>query len=140
MSRVWLITGSFPGYGALSPEPTPLPLFDVLVKDLTIRGYRLVELTNDPARLKRGKRFINEGLADESLKQSSPGRSRSKRSSRPTATWSRTSRREHEMKDLTRREFLEKSLRQGARLALPLPRSAVKSQQEENRRPTQRWI
>jgi NADPH:quinone reductase-like Zn-dependent oxidoreductase len=50
-------------YGALSTEPTPLPLFDVLVKGLTIRGY-----TTDPARRERGKRFINEGLADGSLK------------------------------------------------------------------------
>ena len=55
-------------YGALSTEPTPLPLFDVLVKDLTIRGYKLMEVTTDPARLERGKRFVNEGLAEGSLK------------------------------------------------------------------------
>jgi NADPH:quinone reductase-like Zn-dependent oxidoreductase len=55
-------------YGALSPEPTPLPLFEALAKGLTIRGYTLSEVTTDPARLKRGKRFINEGLADGSLK------------------------------------------------------------------------
>ncbi len=50
------------------PEPSPLPLFDVLIKDLTIRGYKLMEITTDPARLVRGKRFINEGLAKRSLK------------------------------------------------------------------------
>jgi NADPH:quinone reductase-like Zn-dependent oxidoreductase len=55
-------------YGALSPEPTPLPLFDVLVKGLTLRGYTLFEVTTDPARRERGKRFITEGLADGSLK------------------------------------------------------------------------
>jgi len=55
-------------YGALSTEPTPLPLLDALVKGLTIRGYSLMEVTTDPARLERGKRFINEGLADGSLK------------------------------------------------------------------------
>jgi hypothetical protein len=55
-------------YGALSTEPSPLPLFDVLVKHLTIRGYTLMEITTDPARLERGKRFINEGLAEGSLK------------------------------------------------------------------------
>src|SRR3954466_8241514 len=49
-------------YGALSPEPTPLPLFDVLGKWITIRGYVLMEITGDPARLERGKRFVNEGL------------------------------------------------------------------------------
>jgi NADPH:quinone reductase-like Zn-dependent oxidoreductase len=55
-------------YGALSPEPTPLPLFDVLGKWITIRGYVLMEITSDPARLERGKRFVNEGLAEGSLK------------------------------------------------------------------------
>jgi NADPH:quinone reductase-like Zn-dependent oxidoreductase len=55
-------------YGALSPEPTPLPLFDVLGKWITIRGYVLMEITSDPARLERGTRFVNEGLADGSLK------------------------------------------------------------------------
>jgi NADPH:quinone reductase-like Zn-dependent oxidoreductase len=55
-------------YGALSPEPTPLPLFDVLGKWITIRGYVLMEITSDPARLERAKAFVNEGLADGSLK------------------------------------------------------------------------
>ena len=55
-------------YGALSTEPSPFPLFDVLVKDLTMRGYKLMEVTTDPARLDRGKAFINEGLAEGSLK------------------------------------------------------------------------
>jgi NADPH:quinone reductase-like Zn-dependent oxidoreductase len=55
-------------YGALSPEPTPLPLLAVLVNGLTIRGYSLMEVTTDPARLERGKRFVNEGLADGGLK------------------------------------------------------------------------
>jgi NADPH:quinone reductase-like Zn-dependent oxidoreductase len=55
-------------YGALSTEPTPLPLFDVLGRWLTIRGYVMMEITSDPERLHRAKRFINEGLADGSLK------------------------------------------------------------------------
>jgi len=55
-------------YGALSTEPTPLPLFDVLAKWITIRGYVLMEITGDPERLERGKRFVNEGLAEGSLK------------------------------------------------------------------------
>src|SRR5271165_6380686 len=33
-------------YGALSPEPTPLPLFDVLGKWTTIRGYVMMEITS----------------------------------------------------------------------------------------------
>jgi NADPH:quinone reductase-like Zn-dependent oxidoreductase len=55
-------------YGALSPEPTPLPLFDVLSKWITIRGYVLMEITGDPARLEKAKAFVNDGLADGSLK------------------------------------------------------------------------
>jgi NADPH:quinone reductase-like Zn-dependent oxidoreductase len=55
-------------YGALSTEPTPLPLFDVLGKWVTIRGYVLLEVTSDPERLKKGKEFVNSGLADGSFK------------------------------------------------------------------------
>jgi len=55
-------------YGALSPEPTPLPLFDVLGKWVTIRGYVMMEITSDPERLERAKEFVNDGLAGGSLK------------------------------------------------------------------------
>ena len=55
-------------YGALSTEPTPLPLFDVLGKWLTIRGYVMMEVTSDPDILDLAKTFVNEGLADGSLK------------------------------------------------------------------------
>ena len=55
-------------YGALSTDATPLPLFDVLGKSLTIRGYVMFEITRDPRRLKRATSFINDGLADGSLK------------------------------------------------------------------------
>jgi len=55
-------------YGALSSEPTPLPLMNVLGKGLTIRGYVLFEITSDPERLGRAMQFINEGLASGKLK------------------------------------------------------------------------
>ena len=55
-------------YGALSSEPTPLPLMNVLGKGLTIRGYTLLEFTTDPERLGRAMQFINEGLASGKLK------------------------------------------------------------------------
>ena len=55
-------------YGALSTEPTPLPLFEVLGKSLTIRGYVLFELSTDPKRLERAKQFVIEGLASGKLK------------------------------------------------------------------------
>jgi NADPH:quinone reductase-like Zn-dependent oxidoreductase len=55
-------------YGALSPEPTPVPLFDVLRKLLTIRGYVLFEITSDKSRLETGKKFVFDGLASGKLK------------------------------------------------------------------------
>jgi NADPH:quinone reductase-like Zn-dependent oxidoreductase len=55
-------------YGALSTEPTPLPLWDLFSKSLIIRGYVLTEITGDPARLERAKKFIVDGLAAGKLK------------------------------------------------------------------------
>ena len=55
-------------YGALSEQPTPLPLLEVLGKSLTIRGYILFEVTTDPARLERAKQFVIDGLAAGKLK------------------------------------------------------------------------
>jgi NADPH:quinone reductase-like Zn-dependent oxidoreductase len=55
-------------YGALSPEPTPLPLFTTLAKWLTIRGYVMMEITSNPGRLERALEFINQGLSERSLK------------------------------------------------------------------------
>jgi NADPH:quinone reductase-like Zn-dependent oxidoreductase len=55
-------------YGALSPEPTPLPLLEMIGKSLTIRGYILFEITGDPQRLERAKKFIVDGLSAGKLK------------------------------------------------------------------------
>jgi NADPH:quinone reductase-like Zn-dependent oxidoreductase len=55
-------------YGNLSYEPAPLPLMDLLGKLLTIRGYVLFEITQDPARLERAKKFVVDGLASGKLK------------------------------------------------------------------------
>ncbi|MEZ2332057.1 zinc-dependent alcohol dehydrogenase family protein [Mesorhizobium sp. RCC_202] len=55
-------------YGGLSPEPTPFPLFEVLAKTLTLRGYLVHEITGDPARLEAAKTFILAGLASGALK------------------------------------------------------------------------
>ncbi|MEQ1406582.1 zinc-dependent alcohol dehydrogenase family protein [Neorhizobium sp. Rsf11] len=49
-------------YGGLSPEPTPFPLFTVLGKCLTLRGYLVHEIIGDPARLETAKAFICDGL------------------------------------------------------------------------------
>lgn len=55
-------------YGALSTEPTPFPLFPVLAKDLTIRGYQYKEVVRDDAARDRAKSFILDGLASGGLK------------------------------------------------------------------------
>jgi NADPH:quinone reductase-like Zn-dependent oxidoreductase len=55
-------------YGALSTEPTPLPLWDLLAKTLTIRGYVLFEIVSDPARRDAGVRWVVEGLESGKLK------------------------------------------------------------------------
>lgn len=55
-------------YGALSTEPTPLPLFAILGKQITIRGYTLFDLTADAARLEKAKQFVIAGTASGQLK------------------------------------------------------------------------
>lgn len=55
-------------YGALSPEPTPFPLFIALKKGLTIRGYTLFEITTNPEVLANGKDYLFNKLIAGSLK------------------------------------------------------------------------
>ena len=55
-------------YGALSPLSTTFPLFPVLSKGLTVRGYTLFEIVRNPERLARGKQFVYSGLESGSLK------------------------------------------------------------------------
>ncbi|WID97547.1 zinc-dependent alcohol dehydrogenase family protein [Bosea vestrisii] len=55
-------------YGGQSPEATPFPLFNVLSRSLTLRGYLVHEITGDPARLAAAKAFTLDGLSDGSLK------------------------------------------------------------------------
>jgi NADPH:quinone reductase len=55
-------------YGALSPEPTPFPLFAAIFNNLTIRGYTLFAIVTDPERLERSKRWVFDQLAAGKLK------------------------------------------------------------------------
>lgn len=55
-------------YGALSSEPTPFPLFTVLGKSLTLKGYLYSEVISDDAILERAKSFIVDGLTSGALK------------------------------------------------------------------------
>lgn len=54
-------------YGALSPEPTPFPLFAVLAKSLTLKGYLYSEIVGNDAALERARAFILDGLASGAL-------------------------------------------------------------------------
>ena len=55
-------------YGSLSMAPTPYPLFDALGKGLSIRGYVLGEIVQDPEKLSAGKQFVTAGLTSGALK------------------------------------------------------------------------
>lgn len=55
-------------YGGLSPAQTPFPLFNVLSKRLTLRGYLVHEIIKDQERLDAAKTFILAGLASGDLR------------------------------------------------------------------------
>ena len=55
-------------YGALSTEPTPFPLFAVLSKHLTIKGYTLFEIVSDPAVFPKAKKYVFDHLASGAFK------------------------------------------------------------------------
>jgi NADPH:quinone reductase-like Zn-dependent oxidoreductase len=50
-------------YGGLSMQPTPFPRL-ALGKGLTFRGYTLIEIRNDPERLKPAKQYVFDRLQD----------------------------------------------------------------------------
>lgn len=60
--------GILVSYGALDQEPTPLPLFPIISKALTIRGFSFKEIALDAARRERAKSFILEGLESGRLR------------------------------------------------------------------------
>ena len=55
-------------YGILSPEPTTVDLLPLLSKGLSIRGYTLFEIVQNPERIARGKQYIYDGLRSGALK------------------------------------------------------------------------
>jgi len=55
-------------YGALSSEPTPFPLFTVLAKGITLRGYTLFEFTSNPQALASARDEIYGWLESAQLK------------------------------------------------------------------------
>lgn len=55
-------------YGALATEPTPFPLFLVLAKHLTVKGYTLFELVADAALFAKAKQYVFDHLATGEFK------------------------------------------------------------------------
>jgi NADPH:quinone reductase-like Zn-dependent oxidoreductase len=55
-------------YGMLSPEATPLPVFDVLVKSLTIRGFIYKNFLVDIEKREAFKRFVGDAVASGFLR------------------------------------------------------------------------
>lgn len=51
-------------YGSLSMQPTMFPLIEALRKNLTVRGWMLMELTSNPEKLEKAKKYIFERLED----------------------------------------------------------------------------
>ena len=55
-------------YGALAREVTPLPLFQVLFKHLTLRGYTLFEVTFNSTLRQQGEDYVFRKLASGAFK------------------------------------------------------------------------
>lgn len=68
-----LVEAAAPGgiiieYGVLDRTWPTLPMFTLLAKTLTIRGYRYKEIVGDPDRLAAAKSFILNGIASGALR------------------------------------------------------------------------
>lgn len=55
-------------YGALDSRDMVVPVFEILGKHLTLRGYELFEITTDAEKMARAKSFVTEGLRSGKLK------------------------------------------------------------------------
>ena len=55
-------SGTIFAYGALSPKPTPYPLFTALSKQLTLKGYTLFEVVADPELFTKAKEYVFDHL------------------------------------------------------------------------------
>ncbi|MCL6723180.1 zinc-dependent alcohol dehydrogenase family protein [Enterobacter ludwigii] len=68
LTQVMAPQGMFFQYGALDSRDMLVPVFDILGKHLTLRGYELFEITTDSEKMARAKSFITEGLRAGKLK------------------------------------------------------------------------
>lgn len=68
LTQVMAPQGMFFQYGALDSRDMLVPVFNILGKHLTLRGYELFEITTDSEKMARAKSFITEGLRAGKLK------------------------------------------------------------------------
>ena len=68
LTQAMVPQGMFFQYGALDSRDMLVPVFDILGKHLTLRGYELFEITTDSEKMARAKSFITEGLRAGKLK------------------------------------------------------------------------
>ncbi|MEH2480096.1 NADPH:quinone reductase-like Zn-dependent oxidoreductase [Nitrobacteraceae bacterium AZCC 2146] len=68
LAEATAIGGLLIAYGRLSPDATPLPLAQVLWKDLTVRGFGLPTTIARDDKLAALKQFIGDGLASGALR------------------------------------------------------------------------
>lgn len=55
-------------YGALATDPTPYPLFTALAKQLTIRGYTLFEIVENPEWMAKARQYVFDHVASGDFK------------------------------------------------------------------------
>ncbi|WP_312757894.1 zinc-dependent alcohol dehydrogenase family protein [Pantoea brenneri] len=68
LMRVMTPQGVFFQYGALDSRDMQVPVFELLGKHLTLRGYELFEITTVPEKMARAKTFVTDGLRCGKLK------------------------------------------------------------------------
>lgn len=68
LTQVMAPQGMFFQYGALDSRDMLVPVFDILGKHLTLRGYELFEITMNPEKMARAKAFVTKGLHSGKLK------------------------------------------------------------------------
>jgi len=68
LMQVMAPQGLFFQYGALDSRDMQVPVFELLGKHLTLRGYELFEITTEPEKMARAKSFVTDGLRCGKLK------------------------------------------------------------------------
>ncbi|AML58805.1 Quinone oxidoreductase [Serratia rubidaea] len=68
LTQIMAPQGMYFQYGALDSRDMLVPVFDILGKHLTLRGYELFEITTDAEKMERAKSFVSEGLRSGKLK------------------------------------------------------------------------